>query len=214
MDAIFLLKAFFTGFCTASALGPVFIMTFNRAALHGMYLGVATAVGSALTDGLLFFFVMSGVLGRMNLSSYMLLGLDVVGAVAMFGLSWHYWKTVQDLHERVAVQNAWELIAMTINTFFMTLLNPSAMLLFVFVSMKLFGSQIGNLNLMQASFGGFFVAAGTFCALSLVSYGASFVGARLSPERLKKILNATAIFLTAVGLLLLIDALSLWLRCH
>ena len=214
MDAIFLLKAFFTGFCAASALGPVFIMTFNRAALHGVYLGVATAVGSALTDGLLFFLVMSGVLGKMNLSPYMLLGLDVVGAAAMFGLSWHYWKTVQDLHERVAIMHAWELVSMALKTFLMTLFNPSAMLFFVFVSMKLFGAQIGNLNLMQASVGGFVVAGGTFFALSIVSYGASFVGARLSPERLKKISKATAIFLIAVGLLLLIDAFSLWLRCR
>lgn len=55
MGVVFLLKAFFTGFCAASAVGPVFIMTFNRSALHGMHLGIATALGAAVTDGFLFF---------------------------------------------------------------------------------------------------------------------------------------------------------------
>ena len=212
MSAIFLMKAFFTGFCAASALGPVFIMTFNRAALHGMYLGVATALGAALTDGFLFFLVMSGVLGKITLGSSMLISLDVIGAVVLLGLSWHYWKTVQDVHERVSVRHLWELAMVTCKTFIMTMVNPSALLFFVFVSMKLFGSELGDMNKWESLLGGVAVTCGTFSALSLVSYVASFVGSRLSPERLRKISKTTAVILAVIGFLLVFDAVSLLIR--
>lgn len=214
MSAIFLMKAFFTGFCAAAAFGPVFIMTFNRAALHGMYFGFATALGAALTDGMLFFLVMSGMLGKLVLGSRMLISLDIVGALVLFALSWHYWKTVQDVHERVSVKHLWELVAMTLKTFVMTLVNPSALLFFVFISMKLFGAELADVNVIESSVGGLAVMAGTFSALSIVSYVASFVGARLSPERLRKISRATAIFLVGIGCLLIFDAISLlvWRR--
>lgn len=214
MSAIFLMKAFFTGFCAAAAFGPVFIMTFNRAALHGMYFGIATAFGAALTDGMLFFLVMSGLLGKLVLSSHMLISLDILGALALFALSWNYWKTVQDVHERVSVTDLWELVLMVLKTFAMTMVNPSALLFFVFISMKLFGSELADVNVVESSIGGVAVMGGTFSALSLVSYVASFVGARLSPERLRKISRATAIFLIVIGCLLVFDAFSLvvWQR--
>jgi len=211
MSAIFLMKAFFTGFCAAAAFGPVFIMTFNRAALHGMYFGIATAFGAALTDGMLFFLVMSGLLGKLVLGPQMLISLDILGAAVLFALSWHYWKTVQDVHERVSVTDMWELILMTLKTFMMTLVNPSAILFFVFISMKLFGAELGDVGVFESSIGGLAVTGGTFSALSLVSYIASFVGARLSPERLRKISRATSIFLVGIGCLLIFDALSLML---
>ncbi len=209
MGVIFLMKAFFTGFCAASALGPVFIMTFNRAALHGFYLGVATALGAAITDGLIFFLVMSGLLGNIILGPSMLVSLDLVGACVLFGLSWHYWKTVQDFYERVSVDRFSELFGMVVKTFFMTMINPSALLFFVFVSMKLFSVELAGMTMWLAGMGGLAVMGGTFSSLSLVSCFASFVGARLSPERLKKISQTTAVFLVLVGFLLVFDAFSL-----
>lgn len=146
------------------------------------------------------------------LGSYMLILLDILGSIVLFGLSWHYWNTVQDVYERLSVRDWLELFVMTCKTFLMTMVNPSAILFFLFVSVKLFAFELENMNVWESLFGGFAVMAGTFTALSLVSYVASFVGARLSGERLRKISQTTAVVLGIIATFLLFDAVSLAVR--
>ncbi len=209
MHAVFLLRAFFTGFCAAAVFGPVSIMTFNRAALHGVYLGVATALGAALTDGFLFFLSLLGALGSFTVNNTALFMLDIVGACVLFGLGFYYWRTVLEVQERVTSVSAIHLLGVAVKTFLVTLLNPSAILFFVFIRVKLFGNILGPVPFGGAVLGGLAVAGGTFCALSLVSMIAAFVGARLSPAVLRRISQATALVLTGLGAFLACDAFSL-----
>lgn len=206
MNITFFVKAFFTGFCAASAFGPVFIMTFNRAVLCGTLLGVATALGAALTDGVMFFLAMSGMLATVSTYKGVLLSLDLIGAMGLWMLGIHYWNTTIDVKERLISACPSEFITCVWKTFVMTMLNPSALFFFMFISMRLFADAIGNLPPIHVLGGSLAVSSGTFCSLSLVSLGAATIGARLTGDRLKLLSQITGVVLCAIAVFLFYDA--------
>jgi len=209
MTTFILLKAFFVGFCAASAFGPVFIMTFNRAALDGLYSGFAIALGAALTDGLLFFLSLRGFWGGVVSNQPVMIGLDLVGAAALFGLSMYYWR-LESASETYRVEcSTSDFLLLTVKTFCITILNPSALLFFMFISLKLFEKiiSVGSLSTALLSAGA--LALGSFCSLALVSIIADVIGGALSGKALKRLFKTTALILAVAAALLIWDALIL-----
>ena len=79
MDYPFLWTSFVVGVLAASGIGPIFILTFNKGALHGFSRGFAVACGAAVVDGIFFFLALVGVLAAIKDSSRFLFMLDFVG---------------------------------------------------------------------------------------------------------------------------------------
>ncbi len=210
MATVILLKAFFVGFCAASAFGPVFIMAFNRAALEGFFAGLAIALGAGLTDGLLFFLSLRGFWGGVVSSTPVMMALDFIGAVALLGLSVYYWR-LEPVEEAYRPEcTTGDFLLITVKTFCITVINPSALLFFMFISLKLFDKMIGVSSLSAALCTASALALGSFCSLALVSLGADFVGGALSVKSLKKLFKITAGVLFFAALLLLWDAFALF----
>jgi len=209
MNTFFMLKAFFVGFCAASAFGPVFIMTFNRTALDGLSAGLATALGAALTDGLLFFLSLVGFWGREQLGQKIILSLDLIGAIVLVCLGCYYWQVQPSIiEEKKEKKTNIDFLIQVIKTFFVTAVNPSAILFFMFISLKLFSRVIGKMSVVNAALGGCSLAVGTFFSLALVTFIASFIGAKLSTDSLRKLFKTTSFILFVAAMLLLWDAFS------
>src|SRR3989304_9647410 len=81
MNIWFYVKCFLIGISASSAMGPIFILTFNRGALHGFLKGFATAMGSALADGLFFMLGLFAILERLENSPKALLALNCIGGI-------------------------------------------------------------------------------------------------------------------------------------
>ena len=50
MDVSTFFKCYAIGIMAASGIGPIFVLTFNRGAIHGFLRGFATAMGAAVAD--------------------------------------------------------------------------------------------------------------------------------------------------------------------
>ena len=50
----FLMFCYVVGIISTIGIGPIFVLTFNRAAIYGFWKGFATAIGSSVADGILF----------------------------------------------------------------------------------------------------------------------------------------------------------------
>jgi threonine/homoserine/homoserine lactone efflux protein len=184
-------------------------MTFNRTALDGVSAGLATALGAALTDGLLFFLSLVGFWGREQLGQKIILVFNLGGAIVLVFLGCYYWQVKPALSEETREQKTnIDFWLQVLKTFFVTAINPSAMLFFMFISLKLFSRFIGKMSIVNAALGGCALAAGTFLSLGLVTLIARFVGAKLSANSLRKLFQTTSFILFAAAILLLWDAFS------
>ncbi len=83
MDYGFLLKCFVVGIIATSGVGPIFILTFNKGAVHGFLRGFATALGAAVADAFFFFLALMGILTTIGDSRRFMLVLDLVGGVVL-----------------------------------------------------------------------------------------------------------------------------------
>lgn len=192
-------KCFALGMSAASGVGPIFVLTFNRGALKGFTKGFATALGSALGDALLFFFGLIGLLGLLQGSRNVIIVLDLIGGIALVILGTKMINsTPAYIKERMSTQEPFYK-TMT-KSFFLTVINPLAVLFFLIVSVQLLPAGYKSLPLNQVITASSIVGLGSLFALSLIAFIASKMGKTLNPSHLSKISYATGVLFIAIGI--------------
>lgn len=211
MNYWFYLKCFLVGISVSSAIGPIFILVFNRGSIHGFWKGFVTALGSSLADGCLFLLGSVGLLGLIGQSPRAVLAMDLIGGIAMifFGIRLlrgrHTRETISD--ESIPLSAS---IALTISkSFFLTLLNPLALLFFMFVSVQVVPEGAPGLPLVRILSGSFMIMLGSLTVLTGVAFGAHRIGQSINTQSLKAIAYVTGLVLVGIGCYFMIDLVRL-----
>jgi len=204
MNYWFFLKCFLVGVSVASAVGPIFVLTFNRAAQHGFLRGFFTALGSALGDTFLFLLGGIGLLSLIEGSKKIILMMDLVGGCALIlsGIKMLEGKgSYKQPHEKSSLG-----VFQTISeAFLLTIINPLAIVFFMFISVQLLPEGVSRLSFVQIIGGGMMIAAGSLSIFTLVALVASRLGKSMNQKNLQLIEQITGVILTGVGFYFLGD---------
>ncbi len=210
MNDLFLLKCFLIGISAASALGPIFVLTFNNSALHGFFKGFFNALGAALGDGCLLFLGLIGVLSVLEESHKYQVGIDFAGGLLLlaFGLSMFFAKiTVRPLF------SADTAILSIGKTFLFTILNPLTLFFFMFISTQIL--EIGEeLSISQILTGCWMTLLGSLTILSTVAFIGSTIGNAISQKNLRHIAHVTGTIILGIGAYFFFDAIRVLIRIY
>ncbi|HBS48241.1 TPA: hypothetical protein DEO28_04110 [Candidatus Dependentiae bacterium] len=206
MDILFLSKCYFIGLLSTLGLGPIFILTFNRAAVYGFIIGLFTGFGAAFSDGLLFAFGMMGVLAFLAASKNFILILDLIGGVFLLILGINsFRKKIQVENGAAPIKSGQNLFFVPVKAFLMSFINPMNIAFFAFWSMKVLPQDASFLHYRELLEGSGFVFLGTLSGLSLVSFAASFLGLAITPKGLERVSKITGMIFVAIGIYLFWD---------
>ena len=204
MDFLFLVKCFFIGISACSGVGPIFILTFNRGALYGFTKGFASALGSALADGLFFALGLFGALKLLESSRHSMLLLDLFGGIILITIGTitlrRYNKGTQISY--VANQAA---ILTGIKSFFLTIVNPFVALFFMFISVQILPEGVSRLPVHYVLAGSIAAMAGSLSVLGSVAWIASHLRHAISHKKLRRMSYVTALLFIGVGVYMLGD---------
>ncbi len=207
MDTQFLLSCYGVGILAASGLGPIFVLTFNRAALHGFSRGLATAFGSAAADMVFFSLALLGALTTVQESSSFMVALDFVGGTTLLFLGLHMLHKANKAIE-VSIGEKENILLTFTRSFFLTVVNPLTVLFFMLIIVKIVpehGLPALTLPLLVTS--NLLLALGTVTVLGSVSLVASLLGHRITPNALKIIGYLTSLTFFGIGGYLLVRSL-------
>src|SRR3989304_4195621 len=134
MNYYFFFKCFLIGLSAASAMGPVFVLTFNSSAARGFLKGFFTALGAALGDGFLLFLGLIGVLNVLEESHRYQVTIDFAGGLllVLFGLTMFFAKHIE--RPKLSADRA---LLSIVKTFLSTVLNPLTLFFFLFISTQI-----------------------------------------------------------------------------
>jgi threonine/homoserine/homoserine lactone efflux protein len=198
MDVQFYGKCFLVGLSAASAVGPIFVLTFNRGAWYGFSRGFATALGAACGDGFLFFLGLLGVLQLLGEYRGTILAMDLVGGFFLIMLGVRSFKGRQKYVNDPHVETL-PPISTSLKSFFLTVANPLTVLFFMVIGVRILPDDGIVLPFRQVVFGSMFVASGSLTVLSTVAFTASRLGLAISERRLRTISHVTGVMFLGIG---------------
>jgi threonine/homoserine/homoserine lactone efflux protein len=198
----FLATSFLVGILAASGVGPIFVLTFNRAAIHGFWRGFATALGAATIDSLYFFLALIGILATVAGSPRFIVILDFVGGTLLLFFSRRCFRAVQ---RRITVDiGRKENIILTFShASLMTLVNPMTLLFFMIIASKILPEDVHTFSFFLIIASSLMVLSGSLLVLTSVSMVATFIGHRISQRTLHFISFLTGVAFLGFGLYLL-----------
>lgn len=198
MNINFYVTCFIVGVSVSVAVGPIFILTFNRSACYGFSRGFATALGAACGDGFLFFLGLLGVLKLLERSAWTMLAMDLLGGVFLISLGVHSFKKRKKIVPETQTERL-PPISTVMKTFLLSVANPLSVLYFMLIGVRFFPHEGGVLPLRQIIMGSALVSSGSLTVLSLVAYTASHLGRSISDHYLRKISFVTGCIFIGIG---------------
>ncbi len=210
MDYMFLFKCFFVGIAAASGIGPLFILTFNKGALHGFSRGFATAMGTSVVDGFFFSLSLVGVLAAIEDSWQFMAALDFIGGVILLFLAYRTFRSLgKDI--KVIIGEKEHVVTAFTRAFLLTIVNPLTILFFMVVVTKILPINVRDLSPFLVAIGTALVTCGSLTVLGSVAFVASQVGHRISQNALTRIsLFSGAVFVFFSCYLFRLLAISLY----
>jgi putative LysE/RhtB family amino acid efflux pump len=198
MNLILYRNCFLVGLTAAAAIGPIFVLVFNRGALYGFRKGFITALGAAIGDGLLFGLSFLGVLGFLETSRKIVIAMDLfVSMILIFvGIRMLIKKQEHKAHGLECTEPA----AITVfRSFILTLINPLTIFFFMFISVKVIPGRtaVPHLDSFIASL---MIALGSLTTLSIVAFFARHVRKTLGDKQLHYATYATGFVFVILGL--------------
>lgn len=198
MDSQFYLRCFLVGMSVASAVGPIFVLTFNRGACFGFVRGFITAVGAALGDCFLFFLGLLGVLQLLGEYKETMWVMDLIGGSLLIFLGIRSFRGQQKYHQENLENNA-PLVATAIKSFILTIINPLTVLFFMFIGVQILPDDIVALSLGNITTGSSLVFCGSLTVLTIVAFTASRIRHAMSEKRLITISHITGVIFFSIG---------------
>jgi L-lysine exporter family protein LysE/ArgO len=204
MDSQFYIKSYAIGLSVASAVGPIFVLTFNRGAWYGLSRGLATAIGAACGDGFLFFLGLLGVLRLLGEYHGAIMVMDLIGGALLISLGIRSFNGRQK-YVTDPQQERLPTISTAIKSFFLTIANPLTVLFFMLIGVRILPDDTLVLPLKQIAMGSVFVFLGSLTILTAVAVIASRLGQAISERRLLTISHVTGVIFFGIGGYFFID---------
>ncbi len=207
MNYLYLGKCFLVGVSAASAIGPIFVLTFNNAALHGFFRGFCTALGAALGDGFLLFLGLLGALNVLETSTKYQIIIDFAGGIllVLFGISMLFAHRDVDTQAAISLDST---ISSIVKAFVSTTINPLALFFFMFISTQILSTQKTVLSLTEIATGSGMAALGSLTVFTLVAYLARVVGNAISSRNLRILSITTGTIVIIIGGYFCIDGVQ------
>ena len=204
MHYLFFIKCFLVGTSAISPVGPIFLLTFNNGAVYGFGRGIATAIGAAIGDSILFFLGLMGTLSVLQSSKNSLFLIDLVGGFLLLfcGISMIMSKKTP---KKTIEPSQSSLVLTGIHSFISTIMNPLTLLFFMFMGAQVLPTT-EVLALRTLVIGSCFTMIGSCTILTTVAYVSSKIGNVLNFKTLRLISYATGLGIIAIGLYFFIDA--------
>jgi homoserine/homoserine lactone efflux protein len=197
-----MLGCFLIGAVSLFGLGPIFVLTFNRSALYGMWQGFLTALGAAIGDGILFAFALGGFLELLAKIPYALLTFDIVGGIFIIFLGVRLFRSIP-ANPKANLPLPDRFYSIIVQSLLITLFNPAAIAYFTIAAFKVFPQGVVGLpSLYTAAISVFF---GTLVGLMGVAFMAHSLGVRISGTLLSRIGKGSGIIFICFGIYLLYD---------
>jgi len=212
MNTWFLVKCFLIGLSAASAVGPIFVLTFNNGALRGFVKGFFTGLGAAIGDGFLLLLGLIGILNFFENSQRYQIIIDCAGGLLLliFGLSMFFSHKKIDVKPILVTPN---LSLTALKTFLATILNPITLFFFMFISSQLLetGPQPSTSKLILGSLT---ASLGSLTVLTTVAFIASRLGSAISTKNLRIISYVTGSIVIGIGGYFFFDAVRVLYHLH
>lgn len=205
LSVIFLLKCFGIGASVAAAVGPIFVLTFNRAASKGWLAGFLTGLGSALADACYFVLGLLGVLEIVFRFPAVLRALYLVGGALLVGVSFFLFFT--GLRTPADRQRSPHYGVLLVQSFGMTFANPTVLLFFIAVSARVLSEVTADISLGTVGAAVSALLAGSCTVYALTCTAGWLLGRRMPTWLLQRISQGVALGVGGFGLFLLISGL-------
>ena len=203
MDIYFLSKCFVIGFLSSCMVGPIFILIFNRSALCGIRLGIATAFGASLGDTILYGIGLAAALPLIGYLKQLLFVLNGLGGIflVMYGL--YMINKVKSLafDKRECQLSAIRAFRSSIT---ITLINPLALAYFIGAVFQVVPDNPLQLTAFDQVTGFAAVFCGSFAVFSTIVLLARSVGKALTSRSITRISYAISVVFIVAGLLMLL----------
>lgn len=208
MNIVLFRNCYLVGATAASAVGPIFVLIFNRGALYGFRRGFETAIGAALGDGVLFGLSMLGILQVLETSRKFLIGMDLVVSILLIYLGILMFRPQQKyLPESVDNEESfWLTIG---RSFLLTIVNPLTIFFFMFISVKIMPENIVRLAPMDFILSSLMLTLGSLTVFSLVSLAGKMLGHTLDRKQLFIAAYITGVVFIVMGLYFSFDFVKL-----
>lgn len=209
MTEWFFVKCFLLGLSASTALGPIFILTFNHGATRGFLKGFFTGLGSAIGDGLMLCLGFMGMLKILEQSKGYHLAIDCAGGLLLliFGavmILKHGKRNPGDVVDPSLPSDSY--ILTMAKAFLSTVLNPLTLFFFMFVSAQLLPEEpmaTGTLVFASA-----LTSLGSLCGLSCVALASSLLGKAMNPSYLRTVSHITGCIVMCIGAYFFFDAIK------
>ena len=192
-------NCFLVGLSAAAAIGPIFVLVFNRGALYGFRKGFITALGAAMGDGLLFGLSFVGVLGFLETSRKIVIAMDLVVSMLLIFLGIRMLTKQQsyDSNQIECTEPAFITIA---KSFVLTIINPITIFFFMFISVKVVPDNIVTISRVNSLIASAMISLGSLTTFSTVALLARSLRKTLGQKQLHFATYATSVAFIVLGL--------------
>jgi len=203
MNLILYRNCFLVGLTAAMAVGPIFVLVFNRAAIYGLKRGFATAIGAATGDGTLFGLSSLGILGFLEDSKRAIICMDLFVSVLLIFIAirmlskGEYYRPNSD---SAIVESLEPFFITSLKAFLLTVINPVTIFFFMFISVKVMPSEGYTLSKIDVLIASAFLFFGSLTTFSTVAFIARSLHRTFKPNQLGFATKITAIAFLGLGL--------------
>lgn len=214
MNFIGILKCYALGFFGNLTLGPIFVLTFNNAAMYGFIYGFAAALGATVADSILFALGNMGTLSLLINIKIAREFLYLLGAAVLIfiGVISYMKKFDPNVIKKTGHAGVGSFRGSFLKAFFLTAANPLTIGYFAATSFAVFHNQKEALPGNSLIFSSFIVALGTLTVLTLISAISSKIGVAISAHRLKQVSKITGVIFILFGIYLILTFIAEFFR--
>jgi threonine/homoserine/homoserine lactone efflux protein len=184
MNLILYRNCFLVGLLAATAVGPIFVLVFNRGALYGFKRGFATALGAAIGDGTLFGLSFIGILNFLEQSRRIVIGMDLVVSLVLIIIGMRMLtKHPKKISGTLECQEP--ILITAAKSFTLTVINPLTIFFFMFISVKVIPSHMATVTRLDSLVASTMIAMGSLTTFSTVALAARSFRKTVKPEHLQ-----------------------------
>ena len=199
----FFLYCYGVGLSAACAMGPIFVLTFNRGALFGFWKGFSTALGAAIADAIFFGLGLLGALTLLEETPQFIIAMDAIGATALIILGIRTIRRHRNYHVTLPTDEGMAVSAL--KSFLVTIVNPLVALSFMFISIQIVPEDLNPLPISVGIIASSMIFLGSMTTLSIVSFAAGTVGSAISRKKLELIAYFSGFSFIAIACYFIFD---------
>jgi len=199
MNLILYRNCFLVGLTAAAAIGPIFVLVFNRGALYGFRKGFITALGAAMGDGLLFGLSFIGLLSFLETSRKIVIAMDLVVSILLIFIGIRM-LTKQQSYDSDNIECKEPPFVTIAKSFALTIINPITIFFFMFISVKVIPDNIVAISRMDSLIASTMLSLGSLTTFSTVAFFARSLRKTLGQKQLHLATYATAIAFVIIGI--------------